>query len=1509
MPGVRGLPTGTVTFLFTDIEGSTRLLHRLGDRYPELLDAHFRVLRHATTASGGHEVHTSGDGMFAVFEDAASALTAAVTAQLDLLDERWPDGVELRVRMGLHTGEGSIRDGTYVGLPVHEAARIGAAAKGGEILLSEAAHDAIGASFPDGVTAEDLGPQRLRDLPEPKRLFRLRHARFEMAPRAPQTTIRLLGPVEITQSGEPIDVGGGRQLALLSLLTLGIGEVQPADRLIDELWRGEPPPTAATALQVYVSNLRKSLGRELIITRKPGYVLDLSSDAVDARLFEALYAEGRQHLVDGDVAGASDRLRAALALWRGPPLADVVGYPFAEREAARLDEVRLACIEERLGAELAAGRHAELIPELEQLVAEQPLRERLWHHLMLALYRSGRQADALRAYQSVRNRLGDELGLEPGPELRALEQAVLNHDPALQLEAPNAPSPPEPEPPPPAPAPRHEPDRRPASVLTVRVRGVEALDVIDAGERDVVAAELRSLMSKAVAELDGHILRDVDSGIIAVFGAPVAHEDDAHRAVRTALALRDAVADYGEDVAQAWGVPPLAADVGIHTGIVGPDSGDTTEAVATELSLVGGIVVSAATRRLVETLFEWEAVGDVSRATGMRAGPAKVRGIEGLSAPLVGRSSELDVVNGFVDRVLAGTGGVLLLLGDAGIGKSRLLAEVRSRLDEASAADRRPRWLEGRCVSYGEHVPYWPFQELLRDWLDVTADQAELRVRVALRHQLGALVGPGAAAVYPALAAVLGLQLEPAVAASLEAAGSSLGSGAPVEAFAAVLRALATDGPVVVALDDLHWADGSSVAVAEQLCRLAQDNAVSFVLAMRPEHDHASWRLREDVHRALPRHFEEVSLAALTAEGDHALLDALIGADTLPTDVAQRMLAAADGNPFFLEELLRSLIDDGALVPEGAGWRFDHDVALRVPDTVEQVILARVDRLTGAAHAALSAASVLGRQFDVDILYRAVGPAVNVEPTLNELQHLGLLQQVRRWPALEYRFNHSLVQDAVYRSVPDVRRRELHLRAGEAIEERPGGDERAAELARHFDNAGEPERALAHHRQAANFARRIYASDAAIAHYTRCIELNRELGRPEDAQLHIGRGWVFLVRGEPLMAETDYRAALAIAHETRDAELEQQIISEFGHMFIPFGTSAPQDQAALEEALTMAEEAGDRPAIRLLAPVAIIHANRLWFDSALRLAERALVLGRAEREQTALVRPLDAMKTVLSKLGRLKQLATVLDELVPLLERTEELWYLQWAVGERSIVHMAAGDWDAAGRDVDAALGVSERIGDRNERAYFLGYRCWIHRARAEYDEAIGAGQEALAVAADLEHVWWAAWAAAMLSWALLDAGDVDEAIAVAEPGLEAGRRTGAEDYVLRPVSHLAWAYAAAGDRRRANAAVREATALLAGVRLPEGDSYLHGAHASFAVARAHILLGRPDAAVELVTPVLEAADRAGWQEPVAYANLLSGLATGDRRRVERARLVAAGAGLRGAEAEAMAALDRPTDA
>ena len=374
---------------------------------------------------------------------------------------------------------------------------------------------------------------------------------------------RILGPLEAEVGGQLLPLRGRRQRSLLALLLLSANEVVPDDRLLEDLWGDEPPASGRAALRVRISQLRKALGEAgaALLTRPPGYVLHVEPDRIDARLFERLAGTGREQLGAGSADLAAMTLREALGLWRGPALADVAYESFAQAEIARLEELRRTAIEDRIDADLALGRHAEVVGELEALVAAEPLRERLRGQLMLALYRSGRQADALAAYRDARQVLVDELGIEPGRALAELEAAVLRQDPALD--------------PPAAQAVERQPAPEAESAGERKLVTVIAADLAGPGPDDPERAvrlleRFREAMEDEIDEAGGRLEAVAGDALTAVFGAPVAQEDHAERALHAALAMRRRLnAIFGGE---------LALRVGVDSGEVVVGRGDSSPA-------------------------------------------------------------------------------------------------------------------------------------------------------------------------------------------------------------------------------------------------------------------------------------------------------------------------------------------------------------------------------------------------------------------------------------------------------------------------------------------------------------------------------------------------------------------------------------------------------------------------------------------------------------------------------------------------------------------------------------------------------------------------------------------------------------------------------------------------------------------------------------------------------------------------------------------------------------------
>jgi ABC-type transport system substrate-binding protein/class 3 adenylate cyclase len=665
-------------------------------------------------------------------------------------------------------------------------------------------------------------------------------------------------------------------------------------------------------------------------------------------------------------------------------------------------------------------------------------------------------------------------------------------------------------------------ERKVVTAVFADIVGSTALaERVDAEDVKHVIGEAVARIVGEVESLGGHVKDLAGDGVLAFFGAPTTSEDDAERAVRCALRVVAEMDEYGREVRRGWGAEGFGVRVGVATGPVvlgevGAGSrveyaafGDTVNVAARLQSAAdpGSVLVDETTHRSVEGIFDWSEQRDLDLkgkrdkvpawiVAGVAAEARSQRGLSGVETRLVGRARELATGREALEAVQAGRGGVLVVSGDAGIGKSRLLHELRTAAETGGI-----RWLEGRCVSYGESLPYFPIRDLLRgEWIGAGADEPELRVRVGLRRRLEQLFGADADELYPYLGGLLEVALEREAAARTAELSPEALQWRTFEVVGQLFAQLAEDGPLVLAFEDLHWADPTSVLLLEQLLSLAEDMPVVLVLSLRPERDHGSWGLREHAGREFPHLLREIDLGPLGA-ADGELLAALVAPAELPAALEKRVLEAADGNPFFLEELVRSLADVGALVRTDDGWRFDHAVEVEVPPTVEKVILARLDRLSPAARDLVTSASALGRTFALPLLDGVVGdvPA----DSLHELQRLGLLRQSRRWPQPEFRFRHALIQETAYRTLLEEQRTGLHRRAAEWLEERYA--ERDVEalglLAHHWLAAEDEAKAADYLLRAGDKARLEYALDEAIGYYRALLPLLEQRGERQEIAL------------------------------------------------------------------------------------------------------------------------------------------------------------------------------------------------------------------------------------------------------------------------------------------------------------------------------------------------------------------------------------------------------------------------
>jgi DNA-binding SARP family transcriptional activator/tetratricopeptide (TPR) repeat protein len=802
--------------------------------------------------------------------------------------------------------------------------------------------------------------------------------------------VRLLGPFQLEDGGRQITVSGARQRAVLADLVLNANEVVPSEQLLLDLWGDDSPPSAANALQAAISRLRRVLPPGRLITAGPGYELRIFAAELDVKQFEHLIYEGREALMARASAEAARTLDQALALWRGPPLADFRYEPFAQTEIARLEELRLTCLEEHIEAQLALGSAGELTAELRQLISEHPLRERLHGQLMLALYRSGRQAEALDVYREFRGTLREELGLEPLPALRELEAAILRHDPVLSPGSTSAAA---------------SLTRRPVTVLCVVPETASGSDMaLDPEALEFVNEPAVSVLTAVLERYGGKLASSASERLIGVFGVATLHEDDALRAVRASLEARNALTAearvlqdrHGASLVCRFGIATGEALVG-GSGPLGFAGNIGAQAVMlAEAAGPGQILISSQTQQLAAAAIETDTAGPdrfllLSAQAGAR--PLALR----LDAPLVGRDAEMRRLEAAYLRAARERVTITVaVIGEAGLGKTRLVREMAGRLGPGVKV------LTGRCLPYGEGITFWPLRDLV---LQAGGHDSQEGIKALLEGE--------------ADAATIAERLHRAFAPG------SQGRSDAAEIFWAArrfLEVLARSQPVLVVFEDLHWAEPTFLDLVESLAIQPGESPIVLVSNTRPEllEQRPAWAVKAD--RTV-----SIELAPLGEGPAAALVDALTGDQRIPASTRARLIDTAGGNPLYLEQLAASLSEQTG-----------SETRPVLPPTIQALLAARLQRLGPGARSVLARAAIMGKDFGVEAVRELLPPEAR-DPLPRNLQTLVAKGLVRQGPpggrpVSQYSFSHILIQQAALRAIPKSLRAELHHRFADWLE-------------------------------------------------------------------------------------------------------------------------------------------------------------------------------------------------------------------------------------------------------------------------------------------------------------------------------------------------------------------------------------------------------------------------------------------------------------------------------------------
>jgi predicted ATPase/class 3 adenylate cyclase len=933
-------------------------------------------------------------------------------------------------------------------------------------------------------------------------------------------------------------------------------------------------------------------------------------------------------------------------------------------------------------------------------------------------------------------------------------------------------------------------ERKIVTILFADVTGFTALaEKLDAEEVRALINDCFECLVPVVQKYQGTIDKFIGDAIMALFGAPIAHEDDPERALRAALEMMDAIRQFNlvhhTDLGLHLGVntgPVIAGKIGTESRQDYSVMGDAVNLAARleDASSTGEIFVGSNTYRCTAALFDFETLPRMAlkgktelvqlyRLIGLKNEPRRVRGIEGLRAPLVGREREIHEVRSALANLQTGHGTVLAIMGEAGLGKSRLLAEGRASINGNA------NWIEGRALSYTAGMSYWLAREILLGLLETKRDAPAGAIEAALRKTLQEQFPRGITEVYPYLARVLELPMEESMQDRVKFLGGDALRARILQAFHDYVRGRAMRQPLVLVWEDLHWCDFSSLQVFERIMPLTAELPLLLLCASRPDENRVVEllaRTREN-HRA---NYHDIQLSPLSRQQSHSLISELLKFENLPGQVRNLVLDRAEGNPFYLEELLRGLLDSGVIVLGEEGVIATRELsAMDIPDTLQGVLTARIDRLQRQDKQALQKASVIGRVFQRRVLALLYKPALaenQLAGSLDELQRREFIQSREQSESEtatlqedEYIFKHAITQEVAYTSMLLARRRELHKEAAEAIEKLfPDRlDDLSANLGYHYERAEAARPAVHYLGRAAERAQATFANSEALAFYRSALVQVERLGLRKDdsptriaaARLNEGLADVLTLMGEHGEARPAYERARSLVPET-DALWRSRLYRKTG-----FSHNLQRHYQETAAACDAAEKELGEPGSGSTAE---------WWEEKVQIQLERMQLFYWQGMAAEMMTLADRYRSVIEQRGTpiqrgkfFQMLSLSLltgsryhpnEECLRLGERAvseskdstnlSEASHVRFTLG---LAHLWRGNFAEAIAQCGIALQLSERCGDLVIQARTLTYLAAAHRCAHHLDQARSYAIRTLELATKIGMVEYVAMASANLAW------------------------------------------------------------------------------------------------------------------------------------------------------------------
>ncbi len=902
-------------------------------------------------------------------------------------------------------------------------------------------------------------------------------------------------------------------------------------------------------------------------------------------------------------------------------------------------------------------------------------------------------------------------------------------------------------------------ERRVVTMLFCDVEGsTAAAESLDPEEwAEIMNGAFEHLIAP-VYRYEGTLARLMGDAILAFFGAPIAHEDDPQRAVMAGLDTVNEIGPYREEVKSKWGID-FDVRVGINTGLVvvgevGSDLrveytalGDAVNLAARmeQTAAPGTVQITEFTQKQIAPLYDFEDLGGIEvkgktepvqafRVLNAKADPGQLRGIEGLDAPLIGREEQMATLRAAVDDLRQGTGQVFSVMGEPGLGKSRLTAELRKALDTEGLLSDHDNdgigWHEGRSLSYETATPYAPFVSLLNGMFHIKPEQSDEEIYGSIESHISQFIPERIGEVAPFIASMLSVELTGEAAERLRYLQPPQIRTAVFQAIQALVESMATARPTILVFEDLHWVDPTSIDLIQQLLSITDRAGLMVLTLFRPWRQESSWDFHETASRDFSHRYNSVLLQPLDSDASRQLVASLLEVEDLPETVRNLILQRAEGNPFFVEEVIRSLLDAGLVVREGDHWRATREIeAIDFPETLGGIITARLDQLDDKSKRTIQTASVIGREFQFDLLHPVMERADEVEEALTDLQRRELIREKSRFPTRFYMFKHNLTQDAAYESMLLSHRRDLHKLVAECLEK--DDPDKVTDIARHFVEARENALALPYVVEAGQRAARAYSTPEAIGHFKQALEIfedDMEIGLARKA--YEGLGGAMQFAGQVSEAVENYHDMFHLAERRDEPPMQISALNKLGLL-----TALIEEDTEAEKHLVDAEQkanqCGDQEGL------AEMHMNYCFLRTIHGEFEDAV---EHLNESAAIGRNLDLEEPSVFGLTHIANTQIYMAQFEEAWKAAQEAWEVAERYGNQeyqaellafpmTFYHIRNGDLNAAFETATRGTDMASRIGAANPESigsFSLGQIAWL---RGEYQDAVRYQENALEAA------------------------------------------------------------------------------------------------------------------------------------------------------------------------------------